>query len=137
VTDNLDERTPREVFDDHLRLAQQRAFDEDMIRNFAPDCVVLTGRGTFRGHEGLRKLAQMLDDELPTGEWTYRVRLVEGDVAYLEWSADSGDALVDDGADSFVIVDGRIVAQTIHYTVHSPDGQILVGSDGQRRRPRN
>ncbi len=125
-------RTPREVFDDHLRLAQERAVDADLARNFDPDCVVLTGRGTFHGHAGLRRLARMLDDELPRGRWNYRVRLVQGGVAYLEWSADSGDAIVDDGADSFVIVDGRVVAQTIHYTVRSPDGRVLIGPDGRR-----
>jgi len=129
-----DVRTTREVFDDHLRLAQDRAFDEDIERNFAADCVVLTGRGTFRGHGGLRTLARMLADELPAGRWEYRVRLVEGNAAFVEWSADSGDAMVDDGADSFFILGGRIVAQTIHYTVRAPDGRILIGSDGKRQR---
>ncbi|NIJ11471.1 hypothetical protein FHU38_001815 [Saccharomonospora amisosensis] len=126
-------RSPREVFEDRLRLAQQRDFEEGIARNFAPDCVALTGSGVFHGHEGLRRLAEMLADELPTGRWNYRVQLVEGNVAYLEWSewsADSGDAVVDDGADSFVIADGRVVAQTIHYTVRSPTGDVLIGPDG-------
>lgn len=125
-------RSPREVFEDHLRLAQQRDFEQDIARNFAPDCVALTGRGVFHGHEGLRRLARMLAEELPTGRWTYRVQLVEGNIAYLEWSADSGDAVVDDGADSFFIADGRVVAQTIHYTVRSPTGEVLIGPDGTR-----
>ena len=129
---DLDRRTTREVFEDHLRLAQARAVDEDIARNYSPDCVILTGRGKFRGHDGVRRLAEMLDDELPRGGWTYRVRLVEGDAAYLEWSADSGDAVVDDGADSFFVLDGRIVVQTIHYTVRSPEGEVLVGPDGSR-----
>jgi hypothetical protein len=46
---------------------------------------VLTGRGIFHGHEGLRTLARMLAAELPTGSWNYRVRLVEGNAAFLEW----------------------------------------------------
>lgn len=127
----LADRSAREVFDDHLRLSQARAFDEDIARNFAPDCVALTGRGAFHGHAGLRDLARMLNEELPSGEWEYRARLVEGNVAFLEWSVDSGEAVVDDGADSFVIVDGKVVAQTIHYTVRSRDGTVLVGSDGK------
>lgn len=129
---DLTGRSPQAVFDDHLRLAQQRDFDEDITRNYAPDCIVLTGRGAFQGHEGLRALARQLEQELPTGEWHYRVRLVEGNVAYLEWSADADGAVVDDGADSFFVVDGRIVAQTIHYTVRSPGGYILIGPDGNR-----
>ena len=27
--------------------------------------MILINRGTFRGHEGVRQLAQMLDEELP------------------------------------------------------------------------
>ena len=43
--------------------------------------------------------------------------VAHGEVGYLEWTADGPTARVRDGADSFVIRDGRIVAQTIHYTV--------------------
>lgn len=64
-------RTAQEVFDDHLRLSSERRFDEDIQRNFAPDCVVLTGRGEFRGYAGLRELARMLAEELPEGDWRY------------------------------------------------------------------
>jgi hypothetical protein len=38
-------------------------------------------------------------------------------VAFLEWTATCATARVRDGADSFWIRGGRIVAQTIHYTV--------------------
>jgi hypothetical protein len=31
------------------------------------------------------------------GRWNYRVRLAEGNAAYLEWSAHSKDAMVGDG----------------------------------------
>jgi hypothetical protein len=124
-------RAPAEVFEDHLRLAQQHAAEEDIERNYAPDCVALTGRGVFRGHSGIRQLARMLEDELPEGRWHYRVQLVEGRAAYLEWSADAGDAVVEDGADSFVIENGQIVVQTIHYTVRDRDGNVLIGPDGR------
>lgn len=133
---DLAARSARDVFDDHLRLAQDRDFDADIARNISPTCVFLTGRGAFRGHDGVRRLATMLQEKLPSGRWDYRLRLVEGNTAYLEWSADSGEAYVDDGADSFVIVDGLIVTQTIHYTVRSPGGEILIDWDGSRPDPR-
>ncbi len=52
----------------------------------------------------------------------YRTRLVEGEVAFLEWAARTDNAGAEDGVDSFVIRDGRIVAQTIHYTVQPRAG---------------
>ena len=123
-------RTPQTVFDDHLELALQGRFDEDIAKNFSEDCVVLTNRGAFRGHEGLRKLAAMLQAEVPDAEYTYVNRLVEDRFALLEWTADCGDVAVHDGADSFVIENGKVVAQTIHYTLTVRDPRALTSGQG-------
>ena len=58
-----------------------------------------------------------LERELPGAPYVYTNRLVEGRVAFLEWTAQAKHARVSDGADLFLIEDGWIVAQTIHYTV--------------------
>jgi hypothetical protein len=112
-----DHRSAKEVFEDHLRLGREGSAEEDLPRNYSEDVVVLTGRGVYRGHEGLQKLARLLREELPEARIEYRTTLIEGDVAFLEWTAASATARVEDGADSFVIREGQIVAQTIHYTV--------------------
>jgi hypothetical protein len=110
-------RSAKEVLDDHLRESQEGSVEADLGRNYAEDLVVLSGRGVYRGHDGLRQLAEMLREELPKSTFEYRTHLVEGDVGFLEWSGRGENAYVDDGADSYVIRDGKIVAQTIHYTV--------------------
>ncbi len=110
-------RSAAEVFDDHLRLAAEHRFEEDIERNTSPDIVVLERRGIFRGRTGARELADLLEQELPKAPYVYTNRLVEGRVAFLEWTAKAKHARVRDGADSFVIENGWIVAQTIHYTV--------------------
>lgn len=119
MSDDLRRRTPEEVFDDHLRLAAEHRFDEDIERNVSPDVVVLDRRGVFHGREGARQLARYLAEELPDAPYVYTNRLVAGRVAFLEWTAEAEHTRVRDGADSFVIEDGWIVAQTIHYTVES------------------
>jgi hypothetical protein len=111
-------RAPLDVFNDHLDLSQQGRFEEDVSKNFAEDCVVLTNRGSYRGHAGLKTLATMLKHELPNAKFNYINKMVEGRFAFLEWTADCGDVAVHDGADSFVIEDGKVVAQTIHYTLN-------------------
>jgi hypothetical protein len=116
---DLRARSAAEVFDDHLRLAGEHRFDEDIERNVAPDVVVLETRGIFHGREGARELARLLAEELGDTPYTYTNRLVDGRFAFLEWTADGEQARVRDGADSFVIEDGWIVAQTIHYTVEA------------------
>jgi hypothetical protein len=123
--EDLGNRTAQEVLDDHLNLAEnwgevgfERGLEEDLHRNTSEDIVILINRGTFRGHEGVRQLAHMLGEELPeqrSFEYTYRA--VEGRMAFLEWAYEDEDVRVRDGADSYLIENGKIVAQTIHYTV--------------------
>lgn len=105
----------------HLNEGKHGTVDDDLPRNYAEDVVILTGRGVYHGHDGMRQLAQMLRDELPQMRFQYRTILIQGEFGFLEWTADADGATVKDGADSYVIRDGRIVAQTIHYTV-SPKG---------------
>jgi hypothetical protein len=117
-------RSPREVLDDHLALAAAGDWVTDLERNVADDVVVLTGFGVFEGRDQVRVLAELLDAQLPHARFEYTTVALRGDVAYLEWRADADGARVRDGADSFVIREGRIVAQTIHYTVEPlPDGR--------------
>jgi hypothetical protein len=117
MTEDLRSRSPEAVFDDHLRLAGEHRFEEDIERNVSPNCIALERRGVFRGREGITELARLLAEELPEAPYTYTNRLVEGRLAFLEWTAEAEHTRVRDGADSFVIEDGWIVAQTIHYTV--------------------
>jgi hypothetical protein len=124
--EDLSSRPAQEVLDDHLNIDEhfgaeqdwQRIVEEDIRRNVSEDIVILINRGTFRGHEGLRRLAWMLGEELPEHrafEYTYRA--VEGRIAFLEWAYEDDQVRVRDGADSYLIEGGKIVAQTIHYTV--------------------
>jgi SnoaL-like protein len=126
MADDLRKRSAQEVLDDHLNIAQdwgededmERLVEEDMRRNVAEDIVILTNRGTFHGHEGVMQLAVMLAEELPEHEsFQYTYTSVEGRMAFLEWAYEDATTRVRDGADSYLIEDGKIVAQTIHYTV--------------------
>lgn len=132
---DLSKRTAKEVYDDHLDLAQKGKFEEDIEKNFAEDCVVLTNRGTFRGHEGLKDLAERLQAEIPDANYAYINRLVEDRFAFIEWTADCGDVAVHDGADSFVIENGKVVCQTIHYTLTVRDPKALTGSSNRAGTP--
>lgn len=111
------ERRPEAVFRHHLELALTGSVEDDLASNYGGDVVVLSGWGIFRGHDGVRQLARQLEEELPNCTFRYGAQLVAGELAFLEWSATCDAGQVRDGADSFVIRDGRIVAQTIHYTV--------------------
>jgi len=125
--ENLKNRTAREVLDDHLNLAQkwegaevdlETVVRDDLERNVSQEIVVLTNRGTFHRYEGVMELALMLGEELPEhNAFQYTYVSAVGRMAFLEWAYEDATTRVRDGADSYLIEDGKIVAQTIHYTV--------------------
>jgi hypothetical protein len=113
-------RTPSDVLSDHLRKLQEGHIEEDIYQNYAEDVVVLSGGGIHRGHRGARRAALVLRKVLPGVRMEIRNRVVEGEYALVEWVGRTDGTEVLDGADSFVIRNGRIVAHTSHYTVQGP-----------------
>ena len=121
----LSGRSARDVLDDHLNLANDwvdtpldGVMEHDLRRNVSEDIVVLLNRGTFRGHDGVRQLAEMLAEELPEHEaFEYTYVAADGRMGLLEWTYTDATVTVRDGVDSYLIEDGKIVAQTIHYTL--------------------
>jgi len=71
----------------------------------------------YRGHEEVRGLAERLLRELPNAKYQNSMILLDDEIGMLEWKAKSAEAEVLDGVDSYLFRDGKIIAQTIHYTV--------------------
>lgn len=69
----------------------------------------------------------MLQREIPDAAYHHINRLAEDRFALLEFTAGCGAVAVHDGADSFVVENGKVVAQTIHYTLSLRDPQALTG----------
>jgi hypothetical protein len=112
-------RSTRDVLDDHLRLRKEGDLQNDIERNYAPDFVVLSHFGVFHGIDGVRESARLLREQLSDSTYDYRKVLETGEVGFLEWSALADGTAVCDGADSYQVRNGRIVVQTIHYTIHN------------------
>ncbi|MFZ6052036.1 nuclear transport factor 2-like protein [Halocola ammonii] len=117
MSKNLANRTPQQVFEDHLKLANEGKVEEDIKRNCAEDIVLLTNWGTFRGHSGVREAAKLLDDQLNGGSYNYKLIQCEDKMCFLTWTAESETVSIPDGADSFLIENGKIKVQTIYYSV--------------------
>lgn len=109
-------RTTTEVVHDHLMLRLAGDVKRDIRQNFAEDVLILSGFATFRGHDGVQQSADQLAEAISGGAFTYARTVIEGEYGFLEWTAQDGDMVIGDGADSFHVVDGRIVFQSIHYT---------------------
>lgn len=112
-------RTTTEIIYAHLEHRLHGDTGADISENFSDNVVILSSFGQFYGHDGVRKSARLLSEQVPNSVFTYRQTTVEGNFAFLEWTADSPEERVCEGADSFVIEDGVIILQTIHYALHA------------------
>ncbi|HLS02929.1 MAG TPA: nuclear transport factor 2 family protein [Beutenbergiaceae bacterium] len=108
-----------EIIYSHLAYRLRGETDQDITKNFAQDVVVLSSLGRFYGHEGVKESAGILSEQTAGGSFSYRQTLIEDQYAFLEWTASAPQGKICDGADSFVVKDGLIVLQTIHYS-HTP-----------------
>jgi len=114
-------RRTRDVVESHLELRQRGDLERDLDLNYSPEVVLLSAEGVQHGHDGVRRLADVLQTYVDAGRYTYEQVLVDGEVAMLMWSAADQRVLIHDGADSYVVRDGLIQAQTIHYSVARRD----------------
>jgi len=110
-------RSAQEVLEDHLNLRQQGSVELDVSRNYAEDVRHLSAEGVRVGHDGVRAAARELLARLPEPKLAQVRQLVDGEVAFIEWTAEGRDRYVLDGVETFVIRDGLIRVQTVHYTV--------------------
>ncbi len=117
----MEDRSTEVVLRNHLERALRGDLDGDIAENFAPDSVLLTTYGTFRGFQGIRAAAKLLNDQLGSTTYEYTNVVSEGEIGFLEWRAEAPRARVTDGADTFLIRDGKIRTMTIHYTVEPVD----------------
>lgn len=119
---NLRQRSTREVFEDHLELRRVHNLEQDIQRNYSTDVIMISLMGKFHGHEGVRQTASNLEWYLPKGNYEYFKKVVEGDIAFLVWGGKSENGIVHNGVDTFIIREGKILCQTIHYLVenHEP-----------------
>ena len=111
-------RTTEQVLRDHLDRRCRNDLEGDLDANYSDDLVVLAKDGVFRGKDGIRRTAEILGENLPDADFSYDLLRVADEYGILSWSATAANgARTCHGADSYVVRDGRIVAQTIQFEV--------------------
>jgi ketosteroid isomerase-like protein len=103
----------KDVLDRHLK-----CFDEGnlngILSDYTPGAVMFTPDGLLRGADAMRPLFQAMIAEFkkPGASFTMKQQCVEGDYAYIVWTAETADNLYELATDTFVVRDGKIVAQS-------------------------
>jgi ketosteroid isomerase-like protein len=109
-------RTPQEVFRDHAQAMVAGDLDR-IVADYADDAVFITHAGALRGKDGVREGFRRLFGDLPAPRFDVHTRILEGDVLFLEWTAEASGSRAENGVETLWARDGEIVLQTVHYTV--------------------
>jgi hypothetical protein len=85
-----------------------------VLPDYSPDAVLFAFAGPLRGPEAIKPLFQTLVSEFakPGSSFTMQQRSVEGDHAYIVWTAETADNSYEFRYDTFVVRNGKIVAQS-------------------------
>jgi len=113
-------RTPEEVFQHHAEALIAGDLDE-IVADYADDAVFITPASVWRGKEGIRAAFTQLLADVPNADWAVPTQIYEGDVLFLEWTADAEKTRVEDGIDTFIFRDGLIRLQTVRYSLQRKD----------------
>lgn len=105
--------TTQSVLDHHLD-AFARQDLAAVMEDYTEDSVMVSQLGTFRGLSEIEGLYDGLFAEFsqPGSTFTMDEKIVEGDVAYIVWHAETPDNEYEFGTDTFYISADKIAFQT-------------------------
>jgi ketosteroid isomerase-like protein len=103
----------KDVLDHHLKCFGEGDL-EGILSDYALGAVLFTSDGPLKGADAMRPLFQTLIAEFgkPGATFSMKQQSVEGDYAYILWTAQTADNVYELGTDTFVVRDGKIVAQS-------------------------
>jgi ketosteroid isomerase-like protein len=102
-----------DVIDHHLKAIAQGDVNA-VLSDYAPDAVLFRSDGIFKGVDGIRPVFEKFVAEFqnPGTTSNTKQRLVAGDYGYMLWTAETHDNIYELATDTFVVRDGKIVAQS-------------------------
>jgi ketosteroid isomerase-like protein len=103
----------KEVVEHHVKCFGEGDL-QGILADYAPDAVVFTPDGPLKGTASFTALYEGFFAEFgqPGTRFELEQMSIDGDYAYLLWSAETADNVYDMGTDTIVVRDGRIVAQS-------------------------
>lgn len=102
----------KEVFDHHGQAFGAANVDE-LLKDYTEQSVIFTPEGAVRGLGAIRRFFEKAVADFPPGMRFEMKRLdIDGEVAYIVWSASTPRHEVPLGTDTFVVRDGKIAVQS-------------------------
>src|SRR5262245_24012534 len=102
-----------DVLDHHLKAFA--AYDLDgVLADYSTDAVLFTPGGPLKGPDAIKPLFQALVSEFrkPGSSFMMQQQWIDGDHAYILWTAETADNSYEFATDTFVVRSGKIIAQS-------------------------
>jgi ketosteroid isomerase-like protein len=105
--------TTKDVLDQHLKSFYDNDLD-GVLADYSSDAVLFTPGRPLKGPEAIKPFFQAFLSEFakPGASFSMREQSVEGDYAYILWAAETADNSYEAATDTFVVQNGKIVAQS-------------------------
>lgn len=102
----------QDVLDNHLKSFRERDLKR-ILSDYGPGAVLFTPDGPLRGSEIETFFNGLLAEfGKPGAVFNMKAQFVDGDFAYILWTAETADKLYELGTDTFVVRDGKIAVQS-------------------------
>jgi len=103
----------KDVIDHHLKSFGEGDL-EGILSDYASGAVMFTASGPLKGVAALRPMFQAMIAEFskPGAAFHLQQQFADGDHGYILWNAETADNVYELGTDTFVVQNGKIVAQS-------------------------
>ncbi len=103
----------KDVLEHHLKSFGEGNL-KGILSDYAPGAVLFTPEGPLRGIDAIRPLFQAMLAEFgkPGSVFSMKQQFIEGDYAYILWTAETADNVYEMATDTFFVRDGKIVVQS-------------------------
>ena len=114
----------KDVLDNHLN-AFSKGDLAGILSDYAPEAVMFTRDGSLKGADAMRPLFEALIEEFgkPGARFTLERQSIQGDYAYIVWTAETADNVYELATDTFIVRDGQIVTQTFAAKISPKQGR--------------
>ncbi len=105
--------TTQEVLNNHLKRFGERDL-EGILSDYAPGAILFTPDGPLRGRDQIGSLftAMFAEFAKPGAAFSMRQQFIDGDYAFILWTAETADNVYELGTDTFFVRDGKITVQS-------------------------
>lgn len=105
--------TTSDIVSQHLKCFGERDLN-GVLADYSPDAVLFIPGGPLRGPAAIKPFFQTLISEFskPGASFSLQQKHSEGEYGYILWSAESADNTYEAATDTFIVRNGKIVAQS-------------------------